>query len=399
MRCYQMRVRPLNHTDWMFRPIGTSSKHEDRVGQRIRDYDLIMNCVVHETMDSTSEHRPLSGKHSFRGHLSICQPGKGRDTRLGYTIRDKNLVSFRVVGQRHGIAESWRGTAGRSAPNLALRNRIATGSAVEGQRRMVTPIRDPNLALLRVNCYTHGMIDARFVAVNDSNGCDVTICLAVKNADRTIAVVRNDDGIVNGIVGHAHGPIQSRLRSLQHAQRLHITFFTCGVKRNRGWSKLSRFSRNIRVQRGVTPATHVLDHSPEVAVVGYANFIVCFVPINSVGIRQTCIYAANQPRGSFDPLHLTAVKDDGVLNFNRNGKLIALVAQGQTPGLVRNREYSSRFGISHCFVGHHHNRVLDVVICRIDFAMLPIQDHSGDHSEEGIWPGYLMDRNVNRTMV
>src|SRR6267143_1840782 len=103
MRSYQMRVRPLNHTDWMVRPFGTSSKHEDSVCERIRNYDLVMNCVVRETMDSTSEHRPLSGNHSFRGGLSICQPGKCRHTRLRYTIRDKNLVSFGVVGQCHGI--------------------------------------------------------------------------------------------------------------------------------------------------------------------------------------------------------------------------------------------------------------------------------------------------------
>src|SRR6267143_7207261 len=118
MRSYQMRVRPLNRTDWMFRPFGTSSKHEDSVCERIRNYDLIMNCVIHETMDGTSEHRPLSRNHSCWGRFSVCQPGKCRHTRLGYTIRDKNLVSFGVVGQCHGIPESWRGSAGRSAPNL-----------------------------------------------------------------------------------------------------------------------------------------------------------------------------------------------------------------------------------------------------------------------------------------
>src|SRR5712691_6618691 len=224
MRSYQMRVLPLNHTDWMLRPFSTPSKHEDSVGQRIRNHDLVMNCVVHEPMDGTSEHRPLSGNHSFRGRFSICQPGKCRHARLGYTIRDKNLVSFGVVGECHGITESWRGSVGRSASNLALRNRIATGSAVEGQGRVVSPIRDPNLALLWVHRYAHGVMDACFVAANDSDRCDVTIGIAVKKADRTIAVVRDDDGIVNGIVGHAHRPIQSRLRSLKYAQRLHIAF-------------------------------------------------------------------------------------------------------------------------------------------------------------------------------
>jgi len=68
------------------------------------------------------------------------------------------------------------------------------------------------------------MIDACFVAVNDSDGRDVTIGIAVKNANRTIAVVRDDDGIVNGIIGHAHRPIQSGLRALQCAQRLPIAF-------------------------------------------------------------------------------------------------------------------------------------------------------------------------------
>src|SRR5712691_4480032 len=265
MRSYQMRVLPLNHTNWMLRPFSTPSKHEDSVGQRIRNHDLVMNCVVHEPMDGTSGHRPLSGNHSFRGHFSMCQPGKCRHTRSGYAIRDKNLVSFGVVGQCHGIAESWRGSAGRGASNLALRNRIATSSAVEGQGRMVTPIREPKLALLRVHRTTHGMMDACFVAVNHSDGCDVTVGLAVKNADRTIAVVRDDDGIVNGIIGHAHRPIQSRLRSLKCAQRLHIAFRARGVERNGRRSKLSRFGGNIRVQRGVTPATRVLDHSPEVA--------------------------------------------------------------------------------------------------------------------------------------
>src|ERR1700694_3320624 len=142
MGSYQMRVRPLNHTDWMLRPLGTPSKYEDSVGQRIRNYDLVMNYVIDETMDGTSEHRTLSGNHSLRSRLSIRHPGKCRHTRLGYTIRHKNLVSFGVVRQCHGIAESRRGSAGRSASNLAFWKRIATGSAVEGQGRMVTPIRD-----------------------------------------------------------------------------------------------------------------------------------------------------------------------------------------------------------------------------------------------------------------
>src|SRR5258708_39840557 len=82
MRSYQMRVRPLNHTDGMLRPFGTPTKHENSVGQRVRNNDLVMNGVIHETMDGTSQHRPLSGNHSFRGHFSICQPGKCRHTRL-----------------------------------------------------------------------------------------------------------------------------------------------------------------------------------------------------------------------------------------------------------------------------------------------------------------------------
>jgi len=62
-------------------------------------------------------------------------------------------------------------------------------------------------------------------------------------------------------------------------------------------------------------------------------------------------------------------------------------------------EVQATVGVAHRFVRHHHNRVLDVIICRIDFMMLPIKDHSGDHSEEGIWPTHLMDWNVGRTMV
>src|SRR5712672_206569 len=127
---------------------------------------------------------------------------------------------------------------------------------------MVAPIRNPHLALLRVYGHAHGMIDAGFVAANDSDGRDVTVGISVKNADRTIAIVRDDDGVVNGIIGHAHRPIQSRLGSLKCSQRFDIAFGARGINRNGGWAKLTCLSWGVLVQRGVTPATRILDHSP-----------------------------------------------------------------------------------------------------------------------------------------
>jgi len=62
---------------------------------------------------------------------------------------------------------------------------------------------------------------------------------------------------------------------------------------------------------------------------------------------------------------------------------------------MRNRKYTPRFRITRSAIGHHHDGIFDVVVGRINFLMLGIENHSRDHPQERIRPDNLAQGNAH----
>jgi len=75
----------------MLRPSALPRNTEDSIGQPIRNYDLVMNCVVHESW-TVYVGESTARDHSFRARLSIANLAQMPPHAVVYTIRDKNLV-------------------------------------------------------------------------------------------------------------------------------------------------------------------------------------------------------------------------------------------------------------------------------------------------------------------
>src|SRR4029077_12915024 len=166
----------------------------------------------------------LTGDHSLRTCISICQPGKCRHARLAYSIGHQDLAALGVVRQSHGIAEARRSGTGWSATQNSLWHDVAVGGAVECLRGVIAIIGNPDLAIFCVDRQTHGAVDSGAFSTNDSNGSYISAALAVENQDGIVAIVRHYDGVMRRIFGDAHGPIKFGSVALDSAQRILIVF-------------------------------------------------------------------------------------------------------------------------------------------------------------------------------
>jgi hypothetical protein len=81
-----MGVRPLNHALWSLGARAPRAKHQNRIRQGVRRYDFISRRIVRKAVNRASQKRILPGDHPGRRRISVCQPGKHRDARLGHSI-------------------------------------------------------------------------------------------------------------------------------------------------------------------------------------------------------------------------------------------------------------------------------------------------------------------------
>jgi len=165
--------------------------------------------------------------------------------------------------------------------------------------------------------------------MNDPDGRDVTIGIAVKNANQTIAIVATTM-VWNGIIGHARGPISSRLRALQCGSGSIAFRAPLSKALTKVCRKTFPLQRDIQ-SRGVTPATRVLTTPLKCrGCGGYANLSWCFVTINSVRIAQT-VCARESAAWSLTPFTSRRLKNNGVRNPTVHGQISSLLwPRGQT---------------------------------------------------------------------
>jgi hypothetical protein len=122
----------LNHANRWFVSIRAPTKNQDGVSQGVGDDNFVVDCVVSEAVNGSTEPGALAGDDSLRSSISICQPGKCRDSRLAHSIGHQDLAALGIVSESHGIAEAWRGSARGCAAQGSLWRDIAVGGAIEG---------------------------------------------------------------------------------------------------------------------------------------------------------------------------------------------------------------------------------------------------------------------------
>src|SRR4029453_17959340 len=71
------------------RVFGPAWKRQHRAPERHRHDDLVVLRVVEDAVHRPADSCRLAGNHARRLGISVCQPGKRRDPRLAYSIRDE----------------------------------------------------------------------------------------------------------------------------------------------------------------------------------------------------------------------------------------------------------------------------------------------------------------------
>jgi hypothetical protein len=132
VRSDQQGAWTLNHANRWFVSIRAATKNQDGVGQGVGDDNFVVDCVVSQAVNGATEPGALASDHSLRPSISICQPGKCRDSRLAHSIGHQDLAALGIVSESHGIAEAWRGSARGCAAQGTLWSDIAGGGAIEG---------------------------------------------------------------------------------------------------------------------------------------------------------------------------------------------------------------------------------------------------------------------------
>src|SRR2546422_13173 len=118
-------MRTLNITNRRFFTIRASAEYENRLSQRTVDDDFIVQRIIVESMHGPADQRLLPDQRSDRRRILLCQPGKGRNLRMGQSVRHEILFSLAVVGNRLDLAKSQSFvTLGRAADD-AQRRRVS----------------------------------------------------------------------------------------------------------------------------------------------------------------------------------------------------------------------------------------------------------------------------------
>ena len=104
----------LNDTYRRFFPRGTGAEHKNRSPQMYRYDNLIMHGIVCDAVHRAAELGTLAFDYPYRSFVAVCQPGKYQYPGYTHSIRNQNLSSLRVVGNRSRIAKTNRGCSGRS---------------------------------------------------------------------------------------------------------------------------------------------------------------------------------------------------------------------------------------------------------------------------------------------
>ena len=99
-----LRMRSLNVADGRFFSVRASAKNEDRLSQRTIDDNFVVNRIVVESVHGPADQRLLTDQRSGRRRVLLCQPGKGRNLRMGHSVGHQIFFSLGIVGHRLDLA-------------------------------------------------------------------------------------------------------------------------------------------------------------------------------------------------------------------------------------------------------------------------------------------------------
>src|SRR5205814_2931646 len=125
-------------------------ERQNRLGELLRDRELIVDFVVSETMHRAAEQSLSTFDLSNRLRVLIRQPGEYRNLRMGHSVRNEDLLPFRIVCDWMRIPDSQRRLILRPAADDSQRRHIAGGVQRIYRRGMIHEVGGPDFIVLEI---------------------------------------------------------------------------------------------------------------------------------------------------------------------------------------------------------------------------------------------------------
>src|SRR5262245_4833733 len=218
IRTVELRVRALNDANRSFLTVGAATEYENRVRERIRHQDLIVDGVVANIVHGSAQQRRLAVNSSRWDLGSICQPGKCRNLRVGHSVRHQDLLPLAVVADGARISDHQTDLIGRTSSNHAQRRNVSICRDWKNSRSVIAHVRNPEFAVLDVEAQTCWVFYARFWSFDDSCGSNVAAIRRPKDEDRIFRIICDEDLAAVFMYGNMARQVQLRLGTFDDAQ-------------------------------------------------------------------------------------------------------------------------------------------------------------------------------------
>jgi hypothetical protein len=135
-RTLYSRMRSLDDSNGGFFSVRSAAERQDRLCQRTRDADFIMDRIKAKAMHGPADQRLLAFQRPHRSCILSRQPGESRNLRMVHSIRNQNLFPHRVINQGLSFAKSQRCFIFLRAADSAQRSHISIRhERIHGGRR------------------------------------------------------------------------------------------------------------------------------------------------------------------------------------------------------------------------------------------------------------------------
>lgn len=104
-----------------------------------------------------------------------------------------------------------------------------------------------------------------------------------------------------------------------------------------------------------------------IAVVGYDDFVMSGVPVDTVGVRQAGAGPLDDAQRGFEPGGFAAINGHHAQLLDGNGELIGERIYGDAPSLMRNEQAALGLDVAVGVIVEDDNAVVEVVVDGKDF--------------------------------